>query len=84
MHFFRSAAIFSAQAQLADENGSQQIEEISVIGQFVPDEKRSTDAVIAWLTQKSLLALVTLILRASRGYRVFLQWEVNMFTSAVW
>ena len=40
-----SATIFSAQAQLADENGSQQIEEISVIGQFVPDEKRSTDAV---------------------------------------
>ena len=40
-----SAPIFSAQAQLADENGSQQIEEISVIGQFVPDEKRSTDAV---------------------------------------
>ncbi|MEE3086724.1 MAG: TonB-dependent receptor [Pseudomonadota bacterium] len=40
-----SATIFSAQAQLADENRSQQIEEISVIGQFVPDEKRSTDAV---------------------------------------
>ena len=40
-----SATIFSAQAQLADENGSQQIEEISVIGQFVPDEKRSTDAI---------------------------------------
>ena len=64
----RMRSIFSVQAQLADENGSQQIEEISVIGQFVPDEKRSTDALPTWLTPKSSLALVTLILlRASRG-----------------